>query len=64
LKLVTYRYSGNECVGILEEDRILPLPADSMLALIESGSIPAPAGDPIPLQDAELLAPIPAPGRM
>ena len=60
-RLVTYRRNGAEGVGILQDDRILALPADSMLALIESGSIPAPTGEELNLADAELLAPIPRP---
>ena len=61
LKLITYRSSGKEYVGILTDSSVLPLPADSMLSLIEGGSIPAPCGDPIPLADVELLSPIPRP---
>ena len=61
MKLITYRSSGKEHVGILTDGSILPLPADSMLSLIEGGSIPAPCVDPIPLADVELLSPIPRP---
>ena len=61
MKLITYRFSGKESVGILKETLVHPLPADSMLSLIESGSIPAPCGDPIPLDQVELLSPIPRP---
>ena len=64
MKLITYRYSGTEAVGILEGETVHPLPVDSMLALIESGSIPAPDGTPLALADVELLSPIPRPGRM
>ena len=61
MKLITYRYSGTEAVGILEGETVHPLPVDSMLALIESGSIPAPDGTPLALADVELLSPIPRP---
>ena len=61
MKLITYRYSGTEAVGILEGETVHPLPVDSMLALIESGSIPAPIGEALALADVELLSPIPRP---
>ena len=61
MKLITYRHSGKEAVGILEGETIRPLPVSSMLALIESGAIPAPAGEALALADVELLAPIPRP---
>lgn len=61
MKLITYRYSGKEAVGILEGETIRPLPVNSMVELIESGSIPAPAGETLLLADVELLAPIPRP---
>ena len=61
MKLITYRYAGKETVGILEGETVRPLPVNSMVELIESGSIPAPAGDTLSLADVELLAPIPRP---
>ena len=61
MKLITYRYSGTEAVGILEGETIHPLPVDSMLTLIESGRIPASDGTPLALADVELLSPIPRP---
>ena len=61
MKLITYRHSGKESVGILSENTVLPLPAGSMMELIESASIPAPVGEALPLDAVELLAPIPRP---
>lgn len=60
MKLVTYLRGGAERVGIWENDRILPLPADSMLDLIENG-IPDVHGEPVPVGEVTLLAPIPRP---
>ena len=48
-------------MGILEGETVRPLPVNSMVELIESGSIPAPAGETLLLADVELLAPIPRP---
>ena len=61
MKLITYRYSGKEAVGILEGETVHTLPVNSMVELIESGGIPAPAGETLLLADVELLAPIPRP---
>ena len=61
MKLITYRYSGTESIGILEGETVHPLPVDSMLTLIESGRIPASDGTPLALADVELLSPIPRP---
>ena len=61
MKLITYRHSGKEAIGILDGDTIRPLPTNSMLELIENGSIPAPVGHALSLGDVELLSPIPRP---
>ena len=61
MKLITYRYAGKEAVGILENEAVRPLPVNSMVELIEGGSIPAPTGDTLSLADVELLSPIPRP---
>ena len=61
MKLITYRVSGKEAVGILEGDTIRPLPVSNMIDLIESGNIPAPTGETLSLADVELLSPIPRP---
>ena len=61
MKLITYRYAGKEAVGILENEAVRPLPVNSMVELIESGSIPAPTGETLSLADVELLSPIPRP---
>ena len=74
MKLVTYRYNGRESVGVLtaDEKNIMPvwplgLPYNTMNELIEgltdeqrdlleNGKIPG-----LPLEEVELLAPIPVP---
>ena len=61
MKLITYRVSGKEAVGILEGDTVRPLPVSGMIDLIESGNIPAPTGEALSLADVELLSPIPRP---
>ena len=61
MKLITYRVSGKEAVGILEGNTVLPLPVNSMIDIIESGTVPAPTGETLSLADVELLAPIPRP---
>ncbi len=61
MKLITYRHSGKEAVGILEGEAVRTLPVNSMIELIESGSVPAPTGETLSLADVELLAPIPRP---
>ena len=61
MKLVTFLYQGREIPGILEHDTVRPLPCASMQALIESGTVPEPAGEWLPLSMVTLLAPIPHP---
>lgn len=61
MKLITYRHSGKEAVGILEGEAVRTLPVNSMIELIESGSVPAPTGETLSLADVEPLAPIPRP---
>ena len=61
MKLISYRYQGQEQVGCLLEDRIAPLPYAGMNALIDSGTLPVPGEATISLAEVELLAPIPRP---
>ena len=61
MKLVTFLYQGREIPGILEHDTVRPRPCASMQALIESGTVPEPAGEWLPLSMVTLLAPIPHP---
>lgn len=61
MKLVTFLHQGREIPGILERDTVRPLPCASMQALIESGTVPEPAGEWLPLSMVTLLAPIPHP---
>ena len=61
MKLVTFLYQGREIPVILEHDTVRPLPCASMQALIESGTVPEPVGEWLPLSMVTLLAPIPHP---
>ena len=70
MKLVTYRKDGAEHVGALTRDggSVVTLPVPDMNTLIETMTLPqvrdaaeAAAGTAIPLEDVELLAPIPRP---
>ena len=63
MKLVTVLYEGAERAGVLSADEktVSLLPCADMNALIEGGTIPAPAEEKISLEDVKLLAPIPRP---
>lgn len=65
MKLITFTHLGKTLVGTLTDKYIYPLPFESMNELIGSGSssdkLLAMAGNPIALQDAEIIAPIPEP---
>ena len=65
MKLVTFVHLEKISVGALTDKYIYPLPFKSMNELIESGSsvevLCAMAGNPIALQEANILAPIPEP---
>ena len=70
MKLVTYRKDGAEHVGALTPDggSVVTLPVPDMNTLIETMTLPqvrdaaeAASGTAIPLEDVELLAPIPRP---
>ena len=63
MKLVTVLYEGAERAGVLSADEktVSLLPCADMNALIEGGTIPAPAEENISLGDVKLLAPIPRP---
>lgn len=72
MKLLTYRLDGKQAVGALTGDgsAVLPLPYPDMNTLIETASLSdlraaaeaaARAGASVPLEQAELLAPIPRP---
>lgn len=69
MRLVTFAYEGKERVGALVKDdsAVCPLPYNTMLELIETAD-PAElraaadtAGEPIPVGEVKLLAPIPVP---
>ena len=63
MKLVTVLYEGAERAGVLSADEktVSLLPCADMNALIEGGTIPAPAEEKISIEDVKLLAPIPRP---
>lgn len=65
MKLVTFIHLGKTYVGAITERYIYPLPFSSMNELIISGSniekLIAMAGNPVALQEAKILAPIPEP---
>lgn len=68
MKLITYRLRGAEHVGALTADgtAVAPLPYPDMNTLIEAASLEelrsaAAAAETIPMEEVELLAPIPRP---
>lgn len=65
MQLVTFTHLGKTLVGALTDKYMYPLPFHSMNELIESGSsveaLCAMAGNPIAIQETELLSPIPVP---
>ncbi len=65
MKLVTFVHLNKTRVGAITDKYIYPLPFSSMNDLIISGSyierLVAMAGNPIAIQEAEILAPIPEP---
>lgn len=68
MKLITYRLRGAEHVGALTADgtAVAPLPYPDMNTLIETASLEelrsaAAAAETIPMEEVELLAPIPCP---
>ena len=71
MKLITFLQNEQERVGVLtaDETAVLPLPYADMLELIEAADqlketvAAEAAGQPIPLSEVTLLAPIPRPGH-
>lgn len=71
MKLITFLQNEQERVGVLtaDETAVLPLPYADMLELIEAAdrlketAAAEAAGQPIPLSEVTLLAPIPRPGH-
>ena len=71
MKLITFLQNEQERVGVLtaDETAVLPLPYTDMLELIEAADqlketvAAEAAGQPIPLSEVKLLAPIPRPGH-
>lgn len=65
MKIATFKHLEKILVGILTDKYIYPLPFKSVNELIDSGNtfeaIAAMAGNPIAVQETELLAPIPEP---
>lgn len=60
MKLVTFEYRGREQAGILEGDRVRPLPG-TMNEIIENQALLGRPGEALPLEAVRLLAPIPRP---
>lgn len=65
MKLVTFIHQGKQSVGIITDRYLYPLPFKSMNQLIDSNTsfetMAAMAGNPIALQEVEILSPIPEP---
>ncbi len=65
MKLITFKHLNKIMVGGITKNYIYPLPFKSMNELIKSSldldDIAAMAGNPIAIQETELLAPIPVP---
>jgi 2-keto-4-pentenoate hydratase/2-oxohepta-3-ene-1,7-dioic acid hydratase in catechol pathway len=75
MKVVRYATPAGAQVGYLEGDLIVPVAPgegragqeavlDLAMAAAREGGRPAPAGEPLPLQDAQLLAPIAEPASL
>ena len=65
MKLVTYTVEGSSPrVGSLEGDEIRPLGHVDMIDFIERGGSPEPGEDVVPLAEATLHAPVPAPQKI
>lgn len=60
MKLLTFRYNGNERVGILSDGKVYDIGFDSMNDLIDSGKKPVP-GKEYGLSEVEIISPIPRP---
>jgi acylpyruvate hydrolase len=59
VKVATYEHAGRRAVGTVADGTVVPLAFEgSMVDLIGSGSVPEPAGEPVPLDDVRLLAPL------
>jgi 2-keto-4-pentenoate hydratase/2-oxohepta-3-ene-1,7-dioic acid hydratase in catechol pathway len=56
MRLVTYEHGGQTGVGIEVDGGVAPTTHDDMRALIESGAVPEPTGDPF--QPDRLLVPV------
>jgi 2-keto-4-pentenoate hydratase/2-oxohepta-3-ene-1,7-dioic acid hydratase in catechol pathway len=59
VKLATYEHAGRRALGSVADGTVAPLAFEgSMVDLIGSVSFPEPAGEPLPLGDVRLLAPL------
>ena len=61
MKLVTFRSGSGTQVGIWDKTGVQPLACSDMVELIERDTLPDPVGAPVPLDQVELLSPIPRP---
>ena len=73
MRLVTYELDGAVACGVLVGDGIVPMPDDSVRAILERGpdhwaalaaSAEARAGEAVAVDDVRLLAPIPDPDKI
>lgn len=66
MKFVAYSAGGSGRLGLLSDGAIHPLPgAGADAASLIGGEIPEPSGEPpVGLEEARLLAPLPAPGKI
>ncbi|MEQ8300764.1 MAG: fumarylacetoacetate hydrolase family protein [Hyphomonas sp.] len=60
MRLVRFRFDGKEQFGALKADTVVPLAGDTFDAALTGNA----SGDPIPLKQVSLLAPVPKPGKI
>jgi 2-keto-4-pentenoate hydratase/2-oxohepta-3-ene-1,7-dioic acid hydratase in catechol pathway len=62
MRLVTFEAGGRRAVGAVEDSSVVALQFEgSMLDLIAAGRLPEPGGEPYPLDEVRLLAPLAPP---
>tara|TARA_R110000787_G_scaffold43396_2_gene106460 strand:+ start:6029 stop:6862 length:834 start_codon:yes stop_codon:yes gene_type:complete len=60
MRLVRFRFDGKEQFGALKADTVVPLAGHTFDAALTGNA----SGDPIPLKQVSLLAPVPKPGKI
>ncbi|HVO99802.1 MAG TPA: fumarylacetoacetate hydrolase family protein [Bryobacteraceae bacterium] len=64
MRLVTFRHGGHGATaGILSGDKVTSLDTPMVAVIFGGGAIPTVTGDPVPLSEVTLLAPIPRPPK-